>query len=454
MYQEREIIDSERLNLLNNLPPKKGKFVMYWMQSSQRTCFNHALTFAIEKANKLSQPLLVLFVIRDDFPESSYRHYAFMLEGLRDVWENFARRGIRFIIKVEEPMHAVLSCSKDASVVVTDMGYLGTDRQLAKVIAEKLQCQLVQVESDIVVPVKVASYKDEYTAFTLRRKLTKHLSKFLEPLSEEEVKIKSHLLNFTSFDVRDTKKALNNLNIKKSVLPSAFYRGGENEAHQKLKDFVEKKLSNYAKTRNNSLADTTSDLSPYLAFGQISPVEIALRVLETGLEGSDQFLEELIVRRELAINFVYYNKRYRSFDSVPSWAQKTLIKHLNDPKTYVYSVEDFENANTHDALWNAAQMQLLKTGKIPGYLRMYWGKKILEWAEDPAKAYKTAIYLNNKYALDGNSPNSFEGIAWCFGKHDRPFKERPIFGIVRCMSKSGLEKHFDTLEYINSINLL
>jgi deoxyribodipyrimidine photo-lyase len=456
MGEKMSVVDEERIHHLNNLPPRKGKFVLYWMQSSQRTSFNHALTYAIEKANELSESLLVLFVIKKNYPELNLRHYAFMLEGLRDVWENLSKKGIRFIVKVEDPLTAVKMFSNYASLVVTDTGYLGTDRQLTKSVSDQLQCALIQIESDVVVPVEVASSKEEYTAFTIRRKIKPNLPRFLKKFEENELHVKSHLFNFTSFDVRNPTKALKDLSINKDVLPSESFKGGENEAHIKLKDFVVNKLSKYSQLRNDPLADVTSNLSPYLSFGQISPIEIALEVLNadhTGKTG-EQFIEELIIRRELAVNFVYYNKRYRSLDSVPDWAQKTLAAHTGDEKKYVYSVEDFENANTHDVLWNAAQTQLLKTGKIHGYVRIYWGKKILEWAESPEKAYKTAVYLNNKYALDGNTPNSFAGVAWCFGKHDRPFKERRIFGMVRYIGESGIRKHFDTLNYVNAIKSL
>ncbi|MGC9125662.1 MAG: deoxyribodipyrimidine photo-lyase, partial [Caldisericaceae bacterium] len=438
---------------------RKGKYVLYWMQSSQRTSFNHALTFAIERANELYVPLVVLFIVKRNFQEENARHFLFLLQGLRDVWESLSKKGIRFVVKMEEPLDAVKEIAKNACLVVTDTGYLGADRQLNKSLAEQVDCEFVQIESDVVVPVEAVSAKEEYAAFTIRRKIEKQLPAFLRSFDEGQIRVRSSFVNFNilSFDVRDPEKALRSAKLfDEYVINSDRFRGGEQEAHIKLKDFIESKLEKYPTLRNDPLADVTSNLSPYLAFGHISPIEVALDVLKADKENkfAQQFIEELIVRRELAFNFVYYNKRYRSLDSVPEWAQRTLSKHAFDKRGYVYSSDDFENANTHDLVWNAAQKELVKTGKINGYIRMYWGKKILEWAENPSKAYKISLYLNNKYALDGNSPNSFAGIAWCFGKHDRPFKERPIFGMVRYMSKEALERHFDISKYIEKVNSL
>jgi deoxyribodipyrimidine photo-lyase len=188
-------------------------------------------------------------------------------------------------------------------------------------------------------------------------------------------------------------------------------------------------------------------MSPYLHFGQISPLEIALQVLQSSSQGKESYLDELIIRRELAINYVFYNHNYDSFNGLPQWAQKTLLSHKSDERTYTYSLIQLEKADTHDAYWNAAQREMITTGKMHGYMRMYWGKKILEWSSSPEEAFKTALYLNNKYELDGRDPNGFAGIAWCFGKHDRPWASRPIFGNIRFMSAEGLKRKFDVEKY-------
>jgi deoxyribodipyrimidine photo-lyase len=188
-------------------------------------------------------------------------------------------------------------------------------------------------------------------------------------------------------------------------------------------------------------------MSPYLHFGQISPLYISLQILESEKQNIDSFLEELIIRRELAINFVYYNNHYDSFDGLHDWQKKTLNDHKNDQRDYMYTLSELENAETHDPYWNAAQKEMIIRGKMHGYMRMYWGKKIIEWTKTPEVAYKIALYLNNKYELDGRDPNGFAGVAWCFGKHDRPWKERAIFGKIRYMNAKGLKRKFDTEAY-------
>jgi deoxyribodipyrimidine photo-lyase len=204
--------------------------------------------------------------------------------------------------------------------------------------------------------------------------------------------------------------------------------------------------------RNDPTLDYLSHLSPYLHFGQISPLYIALKVIDTDSRGKEAFLEELIVRRELSMNFVFYNEKYDSFEAVPEWAKKTLKAHQKNKRQYTYSLEELETAQTHDAYWNAAQREMVGRGKMHGYMRMYWGKKIIEWSKTPEKAFQIALYLNNKYELDGRDPNGFTGVAWCFGKHDRPWGERPIFGNVRYMNDKGLKRKFDADRYVRMMS--
>ncbi len=195
-------------------------------------------------------------------------------------------------------------------------------------------------------------------------------------------------------------------------------------------------------------------MSPYLHFGQISPLYLALKVLETSSAGKDAYLEELIVRRELSHNFVFFNDKYDTFKSLPPWAMRTLNFHRRDKREYIYSLEQFEKAQTHDPYWNAAQQEMVITGKMHGYMRMYWGKKILEWSKNPRTGFKIALYLNNKYELDGRDPNAFAGVAWCFGKHDRAWSERKVFGKIRYMNAAGLKRKFDIEAYVNKIQSL
>ncbi|MGQ9671892.1 MAG: deoxyribodipyrimidine photo-lyase, partial [Candidatus Aminicenantales bacterium] len=192
----------------------------------------------------------------------------------------------------------------------------------------------------------------------------------------------------------------------------------------------------------------------YLHFGQISPVYIALRAMKTKSRGADAFLEELIIRRELSLNFVFYNRNYDSFEALPAWAKQSLKSHEKNKRSSLYTLEEFEAASTHDPYWNAAQKEMLIKGKMHGYMRMYWGKKILEWCKTPEEAFRIALYLNNKYELDGRDPNGFAGVAWCLGKHDRPWPERPIFGNVRSMNDRGLKRKFDADKYVKMMSTL
>jgi len=244
------------------------------------------------------------------------------------------------------------------------------------------------------------------------------------------------------------------LNIDKSVKRVETFHGGTSRAKQHLKMFIEKKLDKYVDGKNDPSIDVLSNMSPYLHFGQIPPTYIALKVLESNNLGTDVYLEELVVRRELAFNFIFYNKNYDSFDCLAEWTKKSLNEHKSDPREYVYSLDEFENAKTHDIYWNAAQKQMKVCGKMHGYMRMYWGKKIIEWTQDPVDAYNYMLYLNNKYELDGRDANGFAGVAWCFGKHDRPWKERSIFGKIRYMNAKGLQRKFDVEKYVKQINQL
>ncbi|UCB44127.1 MAG: deoxyribodipyrimidine photo-lyase [Dehalococcoidales bacterium] len=437
------MIDETRIKPLNRKHLTEGKYVLYWMQASQRVEYNHALAFAIEQSNQRKLPLIVYFGLTDGFPEANERHYFFMIEGLKEVQQAFHSRGIGCVIEQISPEIGAVKFAKNASLVVCDRGYLKIQKQWRKYVAEHIDCPLLQVESDVVVPIERASNKEEYSAATLRRKILRMLYKYLVPLSEETPKIDSSRLEFESHGISDTTRTVSALNIDHSVKPVASFHGGTSEAKKRLEEFISKKLDRYGDLRNDPNEDGLSNMSPYLHFGQISPLEIALEVIKSGSGVKDAYLEELIVRRELSINYVYYNQKYESFEGIPAWAKKTLLEHKNDNRAYIYSLQDLENAVTHDYYWNAAQKEMLNTGKMHGYMRMYWGKKILEWSTEPEKAYQTALYLNNKYELDGRDPNGFAGVAWCFGKHDRPWATRPIFGNVRFMSSEGLRRKFD-----------
>jgi len=447
-------IEKERIKVLNNQQLKQGDFVVYWMQVTQRTEHNQALDYAIMLANKLNQPLLVYFAITNSYPEANERHYYFMLEGLKEVQTSFEEKNLHFLIQNISPAVGVCAVAKNASVVVVDAGYTKTERQWRNYVASYVSCPLVQIECNVVVPVELVSPKEEYSAATIRRKIMKLVTKFLvlnkQPVLEK-TKIKT---DFSSFEISDLDEAVQNLNIDKSVKRVKTFHGGTSHAKQHLNLFIETKLEKYVNQRNDPTKDVLSNMSPYFHFGQISPIFVALNVLESNNPGMDAYLEQLIVRRELAFNFVFYNNNYDSFDGLPEWTKKSLNEHKNDTRDYLYSLGELENAKTHDVYWNAAQKQMIVTGKMHGYMRMYWGKKIIEWTKNPKIAYEYMLYLNNKYELDGRDPNGFTGVSWCFGKHDRPWKERSIFGKIRYMNANGLRRKFDIEKYVKQISQL
>jgi deoxyribodipyrimidine photo-lyase len=447
------MISKERIKALNNKEAKRGLYVLYWMQASQRAEYNHALEYAILRGNGLRQPIIVFFGITDDFPEANERHYTFMLEGLRELKGSLEKRGIQMVILHISPALGAVQLAKRASLVIVDRGYLRIQKTWRDQVAQKIDCPLIQVEGDVIVPVEEASQKEEYAAATIRSKIHKKLNHFLAPLKQTDPVINSFSLDFDFFDIEDIGKAISKLRIDRSVKKVNTFQGGTKEAQNHLEVFLEGKLDRFPELRNDPTLDYLSQMSPYLHFGQISPLFIALQVKKTKSPGIEAFLEELIVRRELSMNFVSYNEKYDSFEATPEWAKKTLKAHQGDKRLYLYTLEEMENAKTHDPYWNAAQKEMLFKGKMHGYMRMYWGKKILEWSKTPEEAFQVALYLNNKYELDGRDPNGFTGVAWCFGKHDRPWGERPIFGNVRYMNDKGLRRKFDADGYVKMIEL-
>jgi len=449
------MIHPERVRKLNDQPLQKGRFVLYWMQASQRAEVNHALEYAIRAANEQNLPLVTLFVLTDEFPEANLRHYTFLLQGLKEVKTRMEERGISFVV-LRGPMgREVVKASRQASMVVTDCGYLRVQREWRKEAAEKASCPVVQVETDVVVPVEEAYPREAYSAAVLRPKIQGQLDKYRMPLSATPVKRTLRSPDFAGLDLQKSIPAiLSPLSVDRTVPPVPHFHGGTAEAKKRLADFIAHKLMDYGELRNDPSLDCVSHMSPYLHFGQISPLYIAQEAQDAGrvpLKPRESFLEELIVRRELSMNFAYYHPGYDTFQGVPEWARRTLKTHQKDKREYLYSREELEGARTHDSYWNAAQREMVITGKMHNYMRMYWGKKILEWSPTPEEAFRTALYLNNKYELDGRDPNSFAGVAWCFGKHDRPWGERRIFGQVRYMNDAGLRRKFKIDDYVKKI---
>jgi deoxyribodipyrimidine photo-lyase len=451
------VIQPERVEFLNEEYPRSGRYVLYWMHRSQRAFGNHALEFAVREANRLKVPIVVGFGITQRLPQGQERHYAFMLEGLRETEAALRERGIKLAVRLSPPPLAALDLAAGAAVLVMDRGYLRLQRRWRERVAREAACRVVQVESDVVVPVDTASEREEYAARTLRPKIDRHLTRFLKPIEETRPVRDSLDSKLVGVDVSDVDRLLKRLRIGRQALRVTRFRGGTSEARRLLADFVGGALRRYGEDHSDPGQEAVSHLSPYLHFGQISPIEVALAVRRArGVKRAEKqaFLEELIVRRELSVNFCERNASYDSLDGLPDWARGTLAKHGRDRREYVYGRRAFESARTHDDYWNAAQRELVTTGKMHGYMRMYWGKKILEWSKSPEEAFRIAIALNNRYELDGRDPNSFAGVAWCFGKHDRPWKERKVFGTVRWMSRQGLTRKFDMDAYVARVEKL
>ncbi len=451
----RSMVQPERIRCLNERPRlSSGRYVLYWMQAAQRTHWNQALEFAIAEANALGKPVLVLFCLVDDFPCANLRHYTFMLQGLQETRRALEQRGLQMVIVPGPPGEQVVDVARDAALVVVDAGLLHVQRAWRTEVSQRLSCPVFEVEANLIVPVWAASDKAEFSAATFRPRIHRALGSYLQPIKQARCRRDSLGLRPPGlvFDSVDTVLAA--LGIDRSVGPVPGPVGGTSPAKARLKRFLAHKLERFAELRNDPTADCTSDLSPYLHFGQISPLYVALQVAATDSPGREAFLEELIVRRELASNFVYYNDRYDQYEGLAPWARRTLDDNARERRPYVYNLQQFEQAATHDPYWNAAQLEMVLTGKMHGYMRMYWGKKILEWSRTPQRAFQTALCLNDKYELDGRDPNGYAGVAWCFGQHDRPWPRHPVFGQVRCMNATGLHRKFDPDAYVEKIRQL
>ncbi len=445
------MIEPERIRTLNSRSERRtGEYVLYWMQQSQRAEGNPALERAVELAGELARPVLVAFALTDDEPMATERQYLFMLEGLAETREALRRRGISMVVRRGDPPDVIAGLARDAAVVVSDRGYMPIQVEWRRRLSDACPVRLEQVEGDVVVPVEVASDHEEFAARTLRPKLLRHLGRYLRPPDPPTAYRPAAFQPPAGEEWESPAELLKRLRVDRSVGPSPAIRGGLSEARRRLRRFLDGRLAEYPERRNDPTVDIQSGLSPYLHFGQISVVEVAwaAHTCEAPRAARDAFLEELVVRRELSMNFARYNPRCAAWEGLPAWARATLEAHAGDPRPFLYSAGELEAAATHDPAWNAAQREMTVGGKMHNYMRMYWGKKILEWTADPQEAFATALRLNDRYELDGRDPNGCAGVAWCFGKHDRPWAERPIFGTVRYMSFEGLRRKFDIDEYI------
>lgn len=453
---ERLLTDPRVTVRRHGTPQAEGSCVIYWMQRAQRGIDNPALDLAIAAANELHRPVAVFFGLHPHYPNANLRHYAFLIEGLAETRRRIEARGAAFVFRPYPEHDLPRFCDEvRPCLVVGDENPMREPEGWRQSAARKLSVPFWTVDADVVVPSRLFP-KEEYAARTIRPKLNKLLPVFFQHPENSKARYRWTEKDRPVSREIDPARLLEELPLDRSVAPVSGFKGGTAEGMRLLRRFISERLSNYDAARNQPHLAGTSELSAYLHFGHLSPLTIALAVREAGAKETAKaaFLEELIVRRELAINFVARNPNYDRLAGCPAWAQKTLAEHSTDPRPYIYSEARLELAETHDPLWNAAQMEMVVTGRMHGYLRMYWAKKILEWTRTPEEAFEIAVRLNDRYELDGRDPNGYTGIAWAIGgKHDRPWApQRAVFGLIRYMSADGCARKFDVRAYIERVN--
>lgn len=458
----------ERIRCLNDAPLRRqgagARYVLYWAQMNRRAGWNEALAYAIQLANQAGLPVLFYEGLTCSYPYANRRLHQFVLENVPDTAADLAAMGIGYLFHLRrrqsDPNDLLYRLVKEAAALVTDDYPTFVARRHNATVPARVDVPYFVVDASCVVPMNRME-KREYAAYTIRPKIHRLWAQYLQPLEMPRVTVRwkpgTPLPDHTEVTQSNIDELIAECEIDQNVAPSTVYRGGASRARAMLQHFAESNLSRYANGRNEPSAHATSDLSPYLHFGQISALEIAVTVKEyAAAHGliADEFLEELIVRRELAFNFARYTEDPESLDNLPSWARDTLAKHDADPRDHIYTRDQWESAETHDPLWNATQKELLLRGKIHGYYRMYWGKKIIEWSKSHEDALQTMIYLHDRYALDGRDPNTYTNILWCFGLHDRPWTERAVFGMIRFMSGDGMKRKTNTSAYMKEIEYL
>ncbi|MCX6280697.1 MAG: deoxyribodipyrimidine photo-lyase [Bacteroidetes bacterium] len=451
------MIDQERIYRYNSIPQGNGP-VICWMQRDQRVRDNRALVYAQEKALEIKQPLVVVFCLLPGFPDAAALQFQFMMKGLNEAALSLKEKNISLLILKGDPSMVIpeLVRNIDCGLLVSDFNPLRMIQGCKDSVLKKITIPFHEVDAHNVIPARFISQKAEFSAFTLRRKIEKALDDFL----------KNEIPQITRHPFEQAKVWLHDESIRHklyspekewpvtgSAQDISWIKPGERSALEALQRFLVQGLDLYYILRNDPNAKGQSELSPYLHFGQLSAERIALEIRKSQArpESRKAFLEELIVRSELADNFCLYNPSYDSFEGFPAWAKTTLNIHRGDPRTYKYDMPAFEEGKTHDPLWNAAQREMLARGKMHGFMRMYWAKKILEWTGSPEEAMAVAVHLNDTGELDGWDPNGYAGIAWSIGGvHDRPWGERPVFGKIRFMNFQGCKRKFDTGKYIKA----
>ena len=428
-----------------------GNSVLYWMIRDKRVNDNWALLEAQKIALKNNVPLIVCFNYYNKYSQANNRHYQFLFDGLKEVHSFLNKLNIQFHLLQGQSDQVIPKFIDKYTVghLVVDFSPLRVYKNRLNKVLQKTAIPVSQVDAHNIVPVWQASEKKEFAAYTIRPKIKRLLPDYL--IDIPKVTKHPYILDVTQYKI-NWDNALSSLRLDESVRPLDWINPGEKSAKELLKK-IKSGLVNYNEQRNDPNLDKLSNMSPFFHYGHIAPQRVALEIKNSNLppEDKDAYLEEMIVRRELADNFCHYEKNYDQFEGFHAWAQKTLNEHRNDEREFVYSPEEFEYSETHDDLWNAAQDEMKIKGKMHGFMRMYWAKKILEWSPSPEIAQQTAIELNDKYQIDGRDPNGYTGIAWSIGGiHDRAWFERPVFGKIRFMNYNGCKRKFNVQTYIEN----
>ena len=460
-----EVTPSERLQVLRDTAGPAAGPVVYWLQQAQRATDNAALEHALALAARWDRPACVVFGLDPGYPGATERSIVFMLEGLREVRDALRERGVGFACRLGAPDEVALGAAAGAAALVCDRGYLRHQRLWRQRVAREASVGVVEVEGEAIVPVALASDKAEYAARTLRPKLWRNVERCSALPPRVMVRRRWDPASAPPGTGEDTSARLDEplalarrLELdRRAGSVGTWFQGGERAAAAALTRFVDQRLEHYQRDRNQPQRDAVSYLGMHLHFGQVSPLRV-LREVRRGAEGAgappeavESFLEELVVRRELALNHAWFVPAYDRYEALPNWARSTLAKHAGDRREHVYDAAALEDGATHDPYWNAAMREMRETGYMHNYMRMYWGKRILAWGADPEAAFDLTRALNDRYFVDGRDPNSYAGIAWVYGRHDRPWPERPVFGTVRSMVAAGLKRKADPDAYVAKV---
>jgi deoxyribodipyrimidine photo-lyase len=452
---------TDRVRLLNRAEPRAGDYILYWSQMNRRADSNHALAFAAELANERGLPVLFYEGLTCSYPHANDRLHTFLLEGVPETERRLDKLGIGYVFHLRrrrsDPNDALHRLAERAAAIVTDDYPTFVAAAHNASVPAKVRAPYYAVDSSCIVPMRRFE-KQEYAAYTIRPKIQRMLREYLAPVPAIRVKRKWSgplPMEHTRVEPDGIADLVASCEIDHTVPPSIDLRGGRIAAESQLRVFLENNLKRYARHKNEPSEHATSQLSAYLHFGHMSSLEIAIAVRDCAAKHkliAEEYLEELIVRRELTFNFALHSPYRDSIGALPNWAKTTLAKHARDRRDPLYTRDQFERAETYDDLWNATQREMLTRGVIHGYYRMYWGKKIIEWSKSPEDALASMLAIHDRYALDGRDPNTYTNCLWCFGLHDRPWGERPIFGMVRFMSLEGMRRKTDVDAYIREMS--